>query len=228
MQTVWKNRKMALGALLCLIVAVTSSSVGCDDKPAEQAGAQPEIAAEVEAQPEAAVEAEAEAVAQPEQAAAAVPQDNEPAGRGATPPDQKSGTSQVYGNRFTIIEEPVTLVQAIEKADAGAQGPFKIAATIDKVCQAKGCWMTLKGEEAQLPVRVKFKDYAFFVPKNVGGDAVVIEGTLTRRVVPQAEAQHYAEDEARGTGKPAARVEGDQEGWEMMATAVEVRKGEAS
>ena len=39
-------------------------------------------------------------------------------------------------------------------------------ATIDEVCQMKGCWMTLESDQK---VRVTFKDYGFFVPKDAGG-----------------------------------------------------------
>lgn len=142
-------------------------------------------------------------------------------GVGATPEDIEPGASNVYGNNFTIIEPPLALASAIEKA-ATNQGPYKVEATVEKVCQKKGCWFTLKGENVALPIRVKMKDYAFFVPKNATDLPVVLEGTFEKTTVPQAEAQHYADDEAEGTGKPPRKVEGDQDSWIFTAVAVQI------
>ena len=43
-------------------------------------------------------------------------------------------------------------------------------------------------------MRVSFKDYGFFVPKDITGKTVVIEGTAKQSVTPVAELRHYAED----------------------------------
>ncbi|WP_040282423.1 DUF4920 domain-containing protein [Psychroserpens damuponensis] len=69
----------------------------------------------------------------------------------------------------------------------------KMIAKVDEVCQAKGCWMTLDlpdGEE----VMVKFKDYGFFMPKDISGKEVVINGKAYVNEVPVDEQRHYAED----------------------------------
>ena len=66
-------------------------------------------------------------------------------------------------------------------------------ATVSEVCQAKGCWMTLT-EEGVEDVMVKFKDYGFFVPKDIAGRQVIVEGVAYRTVVPVDELRHYAED----------------------------------
>ncbi|TYA86829.1 DUF4920 domain-containing protein [Seonamhaeicola marinus] len=69
----------------------------------------------------------------------------------------------------------------------------KMTATVKKVCQAKGCWMTLdlgEGKEAM----VKFKDYGFFVPKDIAGKQVVVNGKAYVKEVPVDELKHYAED----------------------------------
>ncbi len=68
-------------------------------------------------------------------------------------------------------------------------------------CAKKGCWMTValsNGED----MRVTFKDYGFFVPKDLNGEAVVMEGMLKKEVSSVEEQRHYAED----AGKTAAEV----------------------
>lgn len=70
---------------------------------------------------------------------------------------------------------------------------FKVRGTIEEVCQMKGCWMTLRNEVGE-NVRVTFKDYGFFVPKDISGREVIIEGTASREVLEEDVAKHYAED----------------------------------
>ncbi|MBL7883683.1 MAG: DUF4920 domain-containing protein [Bacteroidia bacterium] len=69
----------------------------------------------------------------------------------------------------------------------------KLTTTIEEVCQKKGCWMNLSiGNEQSM--RVKFKDYAFFMPKDAAGKTVFIEGWAYADTIPVAQLQHYAED----------------------------------
>ncbi|MGJ8592814.1 MAG: DUF4920 domain-containing protein [Aquaticitalea sp.] len=78
----------------------------------------------------------------------------------------------------------------------------KMTAKVIEVCQAKGCWMTLNldnGEEAM----VKFKDYAFFMPKDISGKEVILNGKAYVNEVPVDEQRHYAED----AGKSKEEVE---------------------
>ena len=78
---------------------------------------------------------------------------------------------------------------------------IKIKGVAKDVCQAKGCWMTLNLEDGQ-EVMVKFKDYAFFVPKNISGKEVVLNGKAFIEEVSVEEQRHYAED----AGKSEAEI----------------------
>lgn len=79
----------------------------------------------------------------------------------------------------------------------------KLVGTADAVCQAKGCWLTMKTPEGQ-EMRVRFKDYAFFVPKDIAGKTVVIDGWAHRETVPVADLQHYAQDAGKSAKEVAA------------------------
>ncbi len=74
--------------------------------------------------------------------------------------------------------------------------------TVDEVCQAKGCWMTIAagGEEEMM---VKFKDYGFFMPKDISGREVIMNGIAFYEVTPVDELRHYAED----AGKPQEEID---------------------
>ncbi|GAL89972.1 DUF4920 domain-containing protein [Jejuia pallidilutea] len=79
----------------------------------------------------------------------------------------------------------------------------KMKAKVKKVCQAKGCWMTLDlGNDNE--VMVKFKDYGFFVPKDIAGKEVVINGKAYVKEVSVDEQRHYAEDAGKSAEEIAA------------------------
>jgi hypothetical protein len=77
----------------------------------------------------------------------------------------------------------------------------KITGTVESVCQVKGCWMKVLTADGQT-MRVSFKDYGFFVPKDIAGKTVVFEGEAKVKTTSVAELRHYAED----AKKPKAEI----------------------
>jgi Domain of unknown function (DUF4920) len=72
----------------------------------------------------------------------------------------------------------------------------KFKSNINAVCKEKGCWMKLNlGNENQ--AFVKFKDYAFFVPKNANNEEVIVNGKAFVSVVSIEEQKHYAQDDGK-------------------------------
>ena len=69
----------------------------------------------------------------------------------------------------------------------------KVTGTVESVCQAKGCWMKVKMDNGE-SMCVTFKDYGFFVPKDIAGKTVVFEGEAKKSITPVSELRHYAED----------------------------------
>ncbi|MFT4022287.1 MAG: DUF4920 domain-containing protein [Flavihumibacter sp.] len=56
-----------------------------------------------------------------------------------------------------------------------------------------GCWMKLETGQGE-PIMVKFKDYGFFMPKDIGGKEVVLDGEATVTETPVKQLKHYAKD----------------------------------
>ncbi|MEM6643790.1 MAG: DUF4920 domain-containing protein [Bacteroidota bacterium] len=83
--------------------------------------------------------------------------------------------------------------EAFLKTVNGSPELYKVRGVALDVCQKKGCWMTLKNEANQT-IRVTFKDYGFFVPVDISGKEVIVEGLAQVEVIPEADARHYAED----------------------------------
>lgn len=104
--------------------------------------------------------------------------------------------------------KPITEQGAIPATQlAGALGdketmPAKVEGTVESVCKVKGCWMKVNTGNGQT-MRVTFKDYGFFVPKDIVGKTVVVEGTAETTTTPVARLRHYAED----AGKSKAEIE---------------------
>lgn len=82
----------------------------------------------------------------------------------------------------------------------------KMRAKVNSVCQAKGCWMTLNLEDGN-EVMVKFKDYGFFVPKDIAGKEIIVNGKAYIKEVPIDELRHYAEDAGKSAEAIAAITE---------------------
>ena len=70
---------------------------------------------------------------------------------------------------------------------------LKVKGIIDDVCKEKGCWLTMKLPNGET-MRVTFKDYGFFVPKDVKGKEIVVEGVAKIDSISIETQRHYAED----------------------------------
>jgi len=93
---------------------------------------------------------------------------------------------------------------------------MRIVGVVDEVCQTKGCWMTFTDQDQSM--RVKFKDYAFFMPKDCSGRQAIVDGVFTIEITPVAEARHYLED--AGRADEAAMLTTDVETLNFMASSV--------
>lgn len=85
----------------------------------------------------------------------------------------------------------------------------KMVGKVNEVCQAKGCWMKVDLEDGN-QVMVKFKDYGFFMPKNIAGEEVIINGKAFVSEVPVEELRHYAEDAGKSAEEIAAITESEK------------------
>jgi hypothetical protein len=70
-------------------------------------------------------------------------------------------------------------------------------------------------------VRVRFRDYACFVPLDVSGRPAIVEGTAKVSVVTEAERRHLAEDAGR-TAAEIDAIRGDETVVQVIADAVEI------
>jgi len=96
----------------------------------------------------------------------------------------------------------------------------KVVGTVEGVCQAKGCWMNIVSDDPGKPsMFVKFKDYGFFMPKDISGKKVIMDGYAFKEVTPVDELRHYAEDEGKSQAEIDAITEPKEE-LKFMASGV--------
>jgi hypothetical protein len=100
---------------------------------------------------------------------------------------------QSYGAEIKS-ENAISVTELSDKLSSEDELEARVEGIINASCAAKGCWMTMQlanGEE----MRVKFKDYGFFVPtKGLNGKKAVVDGVAKREVTSVATLKHYAED----------------------------------
>lgn len=120
-----------------------------------------------------------------------------------------------------IVEGPwVEVATMLQAPDQHVGKTVRLRGPITAICQTKGCWMHL-GSEAE-PVMVKFKDYAFFVPKDASGRAAIVEGTLALRQETVEQTRHYLED--AGKTEEAKKVTEGRKILFFMASGVAIEK----
>jgi len=105
----------------------------------------------------------------------------------------------------------ITADQAVDYDDVMAKMAFsdsvamKVTGKVKEVCQTKGCWMTLVSDQPGYPeMRVTFKDYAFFMPKDLSGKRVVVDGFARVETTSVEVLRHYAEDAKKSPEEIAA------------------------
>ncbi len=112
-----------------------------------------------------------------------------------------------FGDKITD-ENVISKTEAVEvykNLKVGDTVSLKMTTKVNKVCQSKGCWMRLDlGDEE---VMVKFKDYGFFMPKNIADKEVIVNGKAFISEVSVEEQRHYAEDAGKSEDEIAAITE---------------------
>jgi len=124
----------------------------------------------------------------------------------------------IFGD--TIKNDSAPFLEQVTKTLDTAKNEVMITAEIKDICQAKGCWMTLKTPNGQ-SARVTFKDYSFFVPKDASGKKVIIKGIASLEELAIEEAKHYADDAGEDFDPEASRVE-----ISILASGVLISKGD--
>ncbi len=137
--------------------------------------------------------------------------------QGITPSD---APKTVYGENFDYkdVKSGTELLELYDALQTDNSAVVQLKATVSSVCQVKGCWMKIEladGEEA----RVTFKDYGFFVPTDLVGKQVVVNGVARIDMISEEDQKHYAED-AGMSAEEIKKIQGSQKSYSLVAEGV--------
>lgn len=122
--------------------------------------------------------------------------------------------AEEFGAPLQLTDE-TRLADVVRKADEIGDAPVLIRGRVTDVCQRKGCWTVLRdGDDL---VRVRFKDYAFFVPTDCAGREALVEGRVEVKTLSADMARHYEEETKNGDPDG---VTGPRREISMIATGV--------
>lgn len=132
------------------------------------------------------------------------------------------GSESYHGLR--IDEEGAVSIDEIESLleNIAEESHVKLSGTVNAACKVKGCWMTMElpnGEE----MRVKFKDYGFFVPTDAAGKTAIMEGILSVETLSVEDARHLAEDGGMSKEEAEQNITEPQKELSLEATGVIIK-----
>lgn len=121
-----------------------------------------------------------------------------------------------YGDKIKA-KGAVPALELVSEADQ-----VKIEGEVESVCKMKGCWVKLKLADGET-MRVTFKDYGFFVPKDIEGKKIVLQGEAKVKTTSVEDLQHYAKDGGKSEAEIALITEPKKE-MGFVATGVLIEK----
>jgi hypothetical protein len=126
----------------------------------------------------------------------------------AQPPKGEAKKGMIFGEKTTAVGA-LNVNDFTENVSADKEANVKVKGKVVEVCTQMGCW--LKMETAKGNVMVKMKDHTFFVPLDLNGKEIVVEGVAKNTVTPVSELKHYAEDAGKSKDEIAKIIEPKKE-----------------
>lgn len=119
-----------------------------------------------------------------------------------------------------VAKTPATSLAAITSNFGQYEGKTVVVEAVpQKVCEKKGCWMTIS--DGKQEIRTVFKNYGFFVPKEVVGKKVKMQGVMEKKMISAAKLRHFMKD----GGAPQSEIDKVKEGqvqYQFTADALEM------
>jgi hypothetical protein len=132
---------------------------------------------------------------------------------------KNKGDGKAFGEKITAKDAVTYDAMLAKMGKDGKLDNVKVSGTVEAVCKAKGCWMNISSDKGAPSMFVKFKDYAFFMPKDIAGKKVVMTGNAFKQITTVEELRHFAEDEGKSK-EDIAKITKPKEDIKFMANGV--------
>ena len=127
---------------------------------------------------------------------------------------------QVYGDTISA-EGAITTAELLTKMEGNDSVSAKVEGVVNSSCTVKGCWMKMNlGNDKEM--HVTFKDYGFFVPKNLDGETAIIEGYAITDTIDVDHLRHLAHDAGKSE-EEIATINEPEVGITYVATGVLIK-----
>lgn len=143
---------------------------------------------------------------------------------------QEEATEQSTANELEVVEASlygaeinadaaITLDEMMAQLETQDSLFVTVQGEINATCKMKGCWMNISMPDGD-EMRVTFKDYGFFVPKEgMEGKQATFEGWVKKSIVTEEDRKHFAKDAGKSEEEIAA-ITGDEEQLAFVADGV--------
>lgn len=127
-----------------------------------------------------------------------------------------------YGEVIST-EGAVPLAKFIQPTSDETTFTGKVSCEVITSCTKKGCWMDVKMPDGGT-MKVRFKDYGFFVPtQGLEGKEAIMQGTATKEVTDVAALRHYAHDAGKSK-EEIEKITEPETSWNFEAVGVLIKQ----
>jgi hypothetical protein len=123
----------------------------------------------------------------------------------------------LYGGK-TTAEGAIDVKSLEQKMASSEKYTGRVKGKVIGVCEKKGCWMKLEQANGD-GIMIRFKDYGFFMPQDILGKEVVLDGVAENTTTSVEMLQHYAEDAGKSK-EEIAKIKDPKKEVEFTASAV--------
>lgn len=124
-----------------------------------------------------------------------------------TLPSKETNSGVYYGEEFALdaVDQQKEVWQKYTSMVNSDSLHVQFKAKVKEVCKVKGCWMVVELPEGEQAM-VRFKDYGFFMPFDIPGKEVVLNGLAFVEEMSVEDQKHYAIDAGKSTDEIAKMV----------------------
>ncbi|WP_396635186.1 DUF4920 domain-containing protein [Maribacter sp. R86514] len=134
--------------------------------------------------------------------------------------DAEKNASEFYGEEFKItsLSDKNEVMAQFASLPVSDSLNIQFKTKVKEVCKVKGCWMIVELPEGEQAM-VRFKDYSFFMPADILGKEVVLNGLAFVEEMSVDDQKHYAKDGGK-TSEEIAKITAPKRTYSFEATGV--------
>lgn len=125
----------------------------------------------------------------------------------------------LYGSEIAATGDAISTNDIQAKMNNGVY-EGKVTGKVTEVCKAMGCWIRVSKADGST-LMVKTKDHAFFLPQDLVGKTIVMEGSASVKEVSEEKRKHFAEDAGKSKAE-IKKIKGSEKEVQFIASGIKV------